>query len=98
MRNLLITPITDWKNSLPARERKVLRRILKKVKRYRASYANADEPSIAQLWCAIVMIAMEIEELRRRIEDLRLKEVKNFERSKKSVKEREEIKRIMESF
>ncbi len=99
MRCLLITPPTDWKKLLPKKEREVLKSLLSEVRKYERFYVSSSNPELAQLWCALLLLKKQIEELREKLRELgpdnrrALKGKEVEERSK-----REEIKRIMERF
>jgi len=66
----------EWKKLLvPDDEQKINDMIVKSAK-YRTAYMSADDVKVAQLWCTILEMQKQIEELEQKIKDLESRNIK----------------------
>jgi hypothetical protein len=54
----------DWKCCLGEEERKILEELINSTKRHKCAYSQADDVKVAQLWCALVEMKKELDEVK----------------------------------
>lgn len=60
----------DWKELLPRKEQEILAELLDTTRDYRASYMQADDVKVAQLWTALIELKKECHEMKDMVEKL----------------------------
>lgn len=64
--------IKDWKECLSAEDQAKLAEIFELTKKHKCSYLCADDVKIAQLWCALLEMKKEFDELKENCEKTQL--------------------------
>lgn len=54
----------DWKEFMSEDDKEVLNSVIHMSKRHKGAYMNADEARVAQLWCALLEMKREMDELK----------------------------------
>ncbi|GEM_PF-953811 len=55
----------DWKNFLSNDAREILANVFDLTNKHRGAYLNADKKELAQLWCAIIELKKDLDEIKR---------------------------------
>lgn len=58
----------DWKCCLPPEDQEVIAELLEKTKWKKGAFMQADDVKVAQLWCVVVDLKKEINQLRAAVE------------------------------
>jgi len=56
--------IEDWKDCLREDEKETLQKLLDGTKKFKCAFSKADDVKVAQLWCALLEIKREIDEIK----------------------------------
>jgi len=60
----------EWKSFLNIEDEIILNKFLEEVAQHRPAFRNADDVKIAQLWCAVLELKKENQELRNKMKIL----------------------------
>jgi hypothetical protein len=60
----------EWKSFLNIEDEIILNKFLEEIAQYRGAYRNADDVKIAQLWCAVLQLKKENQELKNKLKIL----------------------------
>lgn len=55
----------DWKESLSDEDKETLANMFDQTRKYKHAYSNADDVKIAQLWCALIEMKKELDEVKK---------------------------------
>lgn len=58
----------DWKESLNSESQQMLAEIFESAKKHKGAYLQSDDVKVAQLWCAMVELKKEIENVKVQID------------------------------
>ncbi len=86
--------IKEWKILLGEEDEKKLNDLIKNVAKYRDAYSKSDNIKISQLWCALLEMKKEQEQLEARL--ARLEDI--FRLAGQRMRETQEIKESLEKF
>ncbi|MFH7882483.1 MAG: hypothetical protein QW140_02070 [Candidatus Aenigmatarchaeota archaeon] len=60
----------DWKECLSPEAQKIISELFEETKKHKCAYMNADDVKIAQLWCALIEIKKQFDEISKNIKKL----------------------------
>ena len=84
----------EWKTLLGSEDEQKLNELIKSVARHRDAYSKAENTKVAQLWCAMLEMKKQQEELENRLS--RLEDI--FRSAGERVRERQQIRESMDKF
>ena len=62
----------DWKDCLADEDKEVLASVFEAAKRHRCAYCSADDVKVAQVWCALLEMKRELNQLKADSEKIQL--------------------------
>jgi hypothetical protein len=57
--------IEDWKECLSPEDKRILADVLNTTKRHKCAYCQAEDVKVAQLWCALVEMKKQMDEMQK---------------------------------
>ncbi len=60
----------DWKDFLSPEAQKIISELFEQAKKHKCAYMNADDVKIAQLWCALIEMKKQFDEISQTIKKL----------------------------
>ncbi len=84
----------EWKTLLSSEDEERLNELIKSVSKYRDAYSQAENIKVAQLWCALLDMKQQQEEMERKI--ARLEEI--FRSAGQRLQDRQQIRESLEKF
>lgn len=95
---MLFDTARDWKQYLSIEDEEKMNNFLKQVAKHRGAYKNAEDIKFAQLWCAILELKKENDNLRKKAQFF--EEIVNaaFEKIKKQEREKLDLIESLEKF
>jgi hypothetical protein len=55
----------DWKDNLQPEDQKIMMELLDVAKRHKCAYCGAEDVKVSQLWCALIEMQKQINELKK---------------------------------
>lgn len=85
---------TEWKTLLGSEDEERLNELIRSTAKHREAYSKAENIKIAQLWCALLELKKQQEELEARLS--RLEDI--FRTAGERMRERQAIRESLEKF
>lgn len=84
----------EWKTLLGSEDEEKLNEIIKSTAKHREAYSKAENIKIAQMWCALLEMRKQQDELEARL--MRLEDI--FRAAGQRLQERQQIRESLEKF
>ena len=84
----------EWKTLLGSEDEEKLNEVIKSTAKHREAYSKAENIKIAQMWCALLEMRKQQEELEARL--MRLEDI--FRAAGQRLQERQQIRESLEKF
>lgn len=95
---MLFNVARDWKQYLTDEDEEKLNDMIKHVAKHRGAYKNAEEVKIAQLWCSLLELRKENDDLKKKLRQMEEIFETMVEKRKKQLEEKEELIKSIEKF